>query len=94
MPATPDVIPIDYTKDILDYLRDRRGLRVKMMDVITDLTRRVSGKKKRAAIRGRLLSTIAKLIRHKKVIRYRKQTMVAKKPRSTQGFIRISEVYC
>ena len=89
MPEVPD-----YSDDILDYLRERRGKLTKMMQMTVDLTKRVKGRNKSREVRGYVLRSLSMLIRQKKVIRYRKITMVRKRPRSSQGLIRISELIC
>lgn len=83
----------NFNDDILDYLRARRGTLVRTMTMIDDLTRRVKARPESRRLRGIILSNLAALIREKKVIRYRKVTMVLRKPRSAQGFIRISEKF-
>lgn len=84
----------DFTDDVLSYLRERRGQRTKMMEMVVDLTKRVKGRNKSREVRGYILRSLSVLIRQKKVIRYRKITMVRKRPRSSQGLIRISELSC
>lgn len=84
----------DFTDDILDYLRERRGKLTKMMQLAVDLTKRVSARSESRKVRGQILRDLSALIRQKKVIRYRKITMVRKRPRSSQGLIRISELSC
>lgn len=83
----------DFTDDILDYLRARRGQLVATMQMIDELTRRVRERAESRRLRGKLLSDLAELTKQKKVIRYRRVTMVRKPPRSSQGLIRISELY-
>jgi hypothetical protein len=84
---------LDFTDDILAYLRVRRGQLVQTMAMIDELTRRVKDRTESRRLRGRLLSDLAVLTRQKKVIRYRRVSMVRKQPRSSQGLIRISERY-
>ena len=83
----------DYTDDILDYLRSRRGTLVPTMDMIDELTRRVMDRTTSRRLRGKLLSDLSRLAKQKKVIRYRRATMVRKLPRSSQGLVRISEKF-
>ena len=83
----------DFTDDILDYLRVRRGQLVKTLVMVTELTRRVRDRARSRQLRGKLLSDLAVLTKEKKVIRYRRATMVRKHPRSSQGLVRISELY-
>lgn len=85
---------VDFSEDILSYLRDRRGKLVPTLKMVTELTRRVKDRTESRAIRGKLLSDLAVLTRQKKVIRYRKPSMVRRKPRSSQGLVRISEHCC
>lgn len=84
---------VDYTDDILDYLRRHRGKPIGTFSMITELTRRIKVRNTSRKIRGVLLSDLSRLIRQKKVIRYRKVTMVKRRPRSAQGLVRISEIY-
>jgi hypothetical protein len=83
----------DFSEDILNYLRKHNGTTVPMLKMVSDLTKRVRKQGQCRLIRGKLLSDLAVLTREKKVIRYRKPTMVKRKPRSSQGLIRISELY-
>lgn len=83
----------DFTDDILAYLRRNRGRLVWVMDMIGELTVRVKDRTENRRVRGLLLSDLNRLVRQKKVIRYRKTTMVRKSPRSSQGLVRISEVF-
>lgn len=83
----------DFSEDILDYLRANQGKLVETMRLIFDLTQRVKDRETRKRLRGIILSDLSKLVASKKVIRYRKVTMVARKPRSSQGLLRISEIY-
>lgn len=89
MPDSPD-----FSNDILDYLRRRRGQLSRPLKMVTELTERVKDRTQSRKLRGRLLSTLALLIKQKKVIRYRKKPLVRGRPRSAQGFIRVSELYC
>lgn len=82
----------DFTEDILDYLRLRRGKTTKMMEMVVDLTKRVRGRSPSRKVRGQVLKSLSLLIRQKKVVRYRKVTMVQRRPRSSQGLVRISEL--
>lgn len=84
----------DFTDDILDYLRQRRGKLIRMMDMIVELSGRVKDRTQSRKIRGQLLRSLSALTHQKKVIRYRKTTMVRRQPRSSQGLIRISELNC
>lgn len=83
----------DFTTDILEYLRTRRGQAVPTLTMIGEMTRRVKGKEETRRVRGKLLSDLAVLTREKKVIRYRRASMSNKPPWSSQGLVRISEVY-
>lgn len=85
---------VDFTDDILQYLRERRGKLTETMRMIVDLSRRVKGRTESRNVRGQLLSSLAALTRQKRVIRYRRATMVKRRPRSSQGLVRISEVCC
>lgn len=84
----------DYTDDILEYLRERRGELTQMMQLAVDLTKRIANRNESRKVRGQVLKSLSVLIRQKKVIRYRKITMVKRRPRSSQGLIRISELNC
>jgi hypothetical protein len=84
----------DFTDDILEYLRQRKGKLIRPMDMIVELTDRVKDRTQSRKVRGQLLTSLARLTRQKKVIRYRKVTMVRRRPRSAQGLIRISELIC
>lgn len=84
---------IDYTDDILEYLRNRREKLTETMRMVSDLSRRIRERTKSRQVRGKLLSTLSLLIREQKVIRYRRTEMVNRRPRSAQGYIRISEVH-
>jgi hypothetical protein len=84
---------VSFSDDILDYLRVRRGTLVCMMDMIDDLTRRINDRSESRRLRGRLLSDLSLLTRQKKVIRYRRVSMVKRLPRSAQGLLRISELH-
>lgn len=84
---------IDYTEDILDYLRNRREKLTETMRMVSDLSRRIRERTKSRQIRGKLLSGLSLLIREQKVVRYRRAAMIKRKPRSSQGYIRISEVH-
>jgi hypothetical protein len=84
---------VDFSDDILSYLRARRGTLTPTLRMIDDLTRRVKARSESRRLRGRLLSDLACLIRQKKVIRYRRTTMVRRLPSSSQGLVRISEKF-
>lgn len=84
---------VDYTEDILEYLRNRREKFTETMRMVSDLSRRVRERSKSRQVRGKLLSSLATLIREQKVIRYRRVELVNRRPRSAQGYIRISEVH-
>lgn len=81
----------DFSDDIICYLKNRRGTLVPTMEMIRDLSKRVSDRNQSQKIRGQLLSSLAVLTKEKKVIRYRRTSMVRNRPRSSQGFLRISE---
>ena len=83
----------DYTEDILSYLRQHRDKLVPTLVMVDKLTERIRRRAESRKVRGRLLSTLAVLIRQRKVIRYRKPRMVNRRPSSSQGLIRISELY-
>lgn len=85
---------VDFTDDILDYLRQRRGKTTPTMTMIGELSSRIKNREQRRVIRGNLLHCLSALIRENKVIRYRKVTMVRRRPRSSQGLLRISERFC
>lgn len=80
--------------EILEYLREKRGELVKPLAMVTELTSRISNRGESRMVRGRLLSCLTLLIREKKVIRYRKTSMINRRPRSSQGLVRISEHQC
>lgn len=84
---------VDFSDDILDYLRQRRGKLVGPLQMVQELTKRVKERDKSRLLRGALLSDLSRLIRQEKVIRYRRKTMVKKKGSSAQGLIRISEIF-
>jgi hypothetical protein len=83
---------VDFSDDILDYLRQRRGKLVGPLQMVQDLTKRVKERDK-SRLRGALLSDLARLVREEKVVRYRRKPFVKKKGSSTQGLIRISEIF-
>jgi hypothetical protein len=84
---------VDFTDDILDYLRQRRGKLVGPLQMVQDLTKRVKERDKSRLLRGALLSDLSSLIQQEKVIRYRRKHMIKKKGSSAQGLIRISEIF-
>jgi len=84
---------VDYSEDILEYLRNRREKLTETMRMISDLSRRVRERTKSRQVRGKLLSCLSALIREQKVVRYRRATMTNRRPRSSQGYVRISEVH-
>ncbi len=84
---------LDFSPEVIEYLKKHKGNPIPMMQLINDLTTRIHDKPTRNKFRGKILSALAKLIRHKKVIRSRKVKGIGDKPRSSQGTIRISEVY-
>jgi hypothetical protein len=84
---------VDFTDDILDYLRKRRGKLVGPLQMVQELTQRVKERDKSRLLRGALLSDLSTLIQQRKVIRYRRKTMVKKRGSSSQGLVRISEIY-
>ncbi len=84
---------VDFTDDILDYLRQRRGKLVGPLQMVQDLTKRIKERDKSRLLRGALLSDLSRLVKQEKVIRYRRKTMVKKKGSSAQGLIRISEIF-
>ena len=63
------------------------------MRMVGDLTRRVRSRPDSRRLRGQILSNLSILIQGERVIRYRRVTMVAKLPRSSQGYLRISEKF-
>jgi hypothetical protein len=83
----------DFTEDILAHLRRNRGRLVWVMDMVGELTACVKDRTQNRKVRGRVLSDLNRLTREKKVIRYRKTTMVRRHPRSSQGLVRISELF-
>jgi hypothetical protein len=83
----------DFSDDILGYLRQRRGKLIGTMDMLYALTSRIKDREYRRKVRGHILSNLAALIQQKKVIRYRRLRMVKKRPRSSQGFLRVSELW-
>ena len=85
--------PLDYSEDILNYLRQHRDRLVPALAMVEKLTERIKGRTESRKMRGQLLSTLAVLIRQKKVIRYRKRTMINRRPSSSQGLVRVSELY-
>ncbi len=87
------VKPVDFSDDILAYLRERRGKPIGPFQMVTDLTKRVKERDKLRVLRGALLSNLSTLISERKVIRYRKGKDIRRKTRSTQGLVRISERY-
>ena len=84
---------VDFTDDILNYLRAHRGTLVPTMTMIGELTKRVKPRTESRKVRGKLLSDLAVLTKSKMVIRYRRVRMVKRLPRSSQGLVRISERY-
>jgi len=83
----------DFSEDILAYLRSHRGTLVGTMNMLYALTFHIKNREERRKIRGRILSNLTTLIEQKKVIRYRRVRMVNRRPRSSQGLLRISEVW-
>ena len=81
---------VDYTDDILDYLASIKTKTVDTMVMIKDMTVRAKNRTESRRLRGQLLSNLSILIRAKKVIRYRRATMVRRKPSSSQGLLRLS----
>jgi len=93
MVSEKNINTLDFSEDILNYLREHHGKLVPSLTMIEKLTERVRSRTESRKMRGRLLSTLAVLIRQKKVIRYRKRRMVNRRPSSSQGLVRISELY-
>ena len=93
---------VDFSDDILAYLRNTRGQLVPMLVMVTYMTRRICLSSRvprsepvrriRRRVRGMILSDVSRLVREGKVIRYRKITMVTRKGDSSQGLLRISEL--
>jgi hypothetical protein len=88
----------DFSDDILDYLRERRGQPIPMLTMVYELTKRVKGRESARVIRGQVMSNLSTLAREKKVIRYRSKRIPDavkpnQQPRSSQGLVRISELY-
>jgi hypothetical protein len=81
----------DFSQEILDYLRLHRGKLVGTFTIVKDLTRGISDRVECQKTRGILLTSLSKLITAKKVIRYRKRSLTKRKPRQSQGLLRISE---
>lgn len=84
---------LDFSEDILNYLRQHHDKPVPTLVMIDRLTERVRGRCESRKLRGKLLSALSVLIRQKKVIRYRKPRMVHRRPSSSQGLLRVSELY-
>jgi len=83
---------VDFAEDIVAYLRERRGQLVAMMTMVGYLTRRIKLRAQSRQIRGRIMTDLSELVKAGKVVRYRKITMVRRKPRSSQGLLRLSEL--
>jgi hypothetical protein len=84
---------VDYTEDILAYLRERHDRLMPMMTVVHDLTKRIKDYRHKPVVFGQILSDLSRLIREKKVIRYRQAPYVQRSRRSSQGVVRISQKF-
>lgn len=84
-------ITVDFSEEILGYLREHRGQPVRMLTMLDALAKRVVTE--RVAHRGKILSDLSRLIREEKVFRYRNKSVSPRQANRWQGLLRISEKY-